>query len=271
MERFTLCTFYYFLLPPPLPSTCLSHLIPIAKYSDPITLSLTHVYGRNNPHSVLFFSNALNITLFLLGPALHKGVGALITNALSATLVCRLMLSLRAESDRLGVERARAAAEGQPGMSAFGEEYILGDEDGDGRDFELGELEFTGMAGRSLSFSVDGCMGRSGDRDKDGDGDGDIESRGSVRRMKVSNGKTSGEVESSFMDARSGLEFLGLGTVQTAQTSERSSATLLPSLNFEDWHEHGVVSLPVLRVDDAVGVGHGGVVEVRREKKSLDV
>ncbi|EIM84916.1 uncharacterized protein STEHIDRAFT_122850 [Stereum hirsutum FP-91666 SS1] len=237
--------------------------------------TLWHVLLRDGTvyFVVLFFSNALNITLFLLGPALHKGVGALITNALSATLVCRLMLSLRAESDRLGVERARAAAEGQPGMSAFGEEYILGDEDGDGRDFELGELEFTGMAGRSLSFSVDGCMGRSGDRDKDEDGDGDIESRGSVRRMKVLNGKTSGEVESSFMDARSGSEFLGLGTGHTAQTSERSSARLLPNLDFEDRHEHGVrvVSLPVLRADDAVGVGHGGVVEVRREKKSLDV
>lgn len=221
---------------------------------------------------MLFFSNAFNITLFLLGPALLKGVGALITNALSATLVCRLMLSLRAESDRLGVERARAAAEGQPGMSAFGEEYILGDGgDGDGdRNFELGELEFTGMAGRSLSFSVDGFMGRSGDRDKDGDGDGDIESCRSVRSvksMKAPGGKTSGDVEPSFM----GSESVGLGTVHTAQMSERSSARLLPSLDFEDRHEHGVVSLPVLRADDAVGVGHGEVVEVRRGRRSLEV
>lgn len=114
------------------------------------------------------------------------------------------MLSLRAESDRLTEERARAAAAWQPGMSAFGEEYISGDGDGgDGvdRGSELGQLEF-GMVGGSMSASVDEYVGRDRSSDRDRDGGGDIESCehvDSVRSTKALPGKKSGDVEPSLV------------------------------------------------------------------------
>lgn len=161
-------------------------------------------------------------------------------------------------------------------MSAFAAEYTFGDEYGDGG-FELGEIEFGRRTGMSLSVGVDGYMdlARNDDRNRSGDVES-CESVGSVRNTKVLPRKESGDVElgSSHMEGRSGSGSLGLVTVHTTEMSERSSARLLPSLNFEDGNDcdYGIISLPVLQADGEGGavevvVGQGDIAEVRRERE----